>query len=280
MPEHADRVSEHYNKHRPRSETSGELVQIRSFHNYVKARLIGDAALAAAGAPIRFLDMCCGNGGDISKLTHHNIEHYFGIDIAPDAVERACDRLKEAQIPGDAITFNAFSATAGNMLHNLKRFDIVSCQFAIHYAFASEATARRFVQNVAFALREGGRFIGTLPHAEHLKKSRELLGKRFGDQHHSVAFLTGDTTFDDFGTAYKFTFKGAVNDLEEYVVKPDVLERLCNDCGLRLVEWKTFAEFAREKSPDNQLWHRMRCTFEPVSKIYTSFHFVMESHDE
>ena len=39
-------------------------------------------------------------------------------------------------------------------------FDVVSCQFAIHYAFKSEATARCCFQNIAHALRPGGFLIG------------------------------------------------------------------------------------------------------------------------
>lgn len=273
------KIAEHYNTHRPRSQTSDELVQIRSFHNYVKARLIADAC-SAVPSPIRFLDLCCGNGGDIGKVAHQNVTHYFGIDIASDAVKRACERLNASPLEGDVIEFNAFTSTCGNMLFHMKKFDVVSCQFAIHYAFGSETTARLFIQNVAFALRNGGRFIGTLPDEQHLRVARQHLGKRFGDQFHSIRFNDTTSTFEDFGSSYQFSFKGAVNDLEEFIVKPSVLERLCADCGMKLVEWKRFADFAKEKSPQNTLWNRMGCTFEPVSNIYTTFHFVMDDQDK
>ena len=44
-------------------------------------------------------------------------------------------------------------------------FDVVSCQFAMHYAFDSEQRARTFLRNVATRLRPGGVFIGTIPSA-------------------------------------------------------------------------------------------------------------------
>jgi SAM-dependent methyltransferase len=47
-------------------------------------------------------------------------------------------------------------------------FDVVSCQFALHYAFASEAAARCLLHNVVARLRPGGVFCGTLPNANHL----------------------------------------------------------------------------------------------------------------
>jgi mRNA (guanine-N7-)-methyltransferase len=45
------------------------------------------------------------------------------------------------------------------------RFDIVSQQFCLHYAFETEAKAKQMVANVADYLRPGGYWIGTLPDA-------------------------------------------------------------------------------------------------------------------
>lgn len=265
-------VSKHYNKHRPRNETSAEMIGIRNFHNFVKSMLIAEASKGTEPHD-RYLDMCCGNGGDISKLVHNNIKQYFGMDIANDAVERALQRIKDQSfVTGDAISFNAFSSTAGHMLENMRKFDIVSCQFAIHYAFSDERTARTFIQNVAYALRVGGSFIITVPDAEFLQKSRKLLGKKFGDQHYSVKFDSLDD-FTDFGFGYDFTFKGAVEQLKEYIVKHDVLVNLCKDCGMHLESSKNFSEYVEYK--DSALWNRMGATYHEVSRLYKTYQFKM-----
>lgn len=266
-------VSRHYNKHRSRSDISDEMRGIRNFHNFVKSVLISEAC-KSADPHVRYLDMCCGNGGDISKLVHNEISEYFGMDIAGGAVERALQRLKDQScVRGDVITFNAFSVTAGHMLENMKKFDIVSCQFAVHYAFSDERTARTFIQNVAFALRVGGSFIVTVPDYDVLNRSKKLLGKKFGDQHYSVSFES-TSELEDFGSAYEFSFKGAVERLKEYAVKPDVLIRLCHDCGMQLLESKNFSEYrCYEGSP---LWMRMSAKYNEVSRIYRSYHFTME----
>ena len=47
-------------------------------------------------------------------------------------------------------------------------FDFVNCQFAIHYSFSSEATARMLLRNAASRLVTGGRFVGTVPNANLL----------------------------------------------------------------------------------------------------------------
>jgi mRNA (guanine-N7-)-methyltransferase len=264
-------ITRHYNQHRPRSNTSDEMIGIRNFHNFVKATLISEACQRTQAS--RYLDICCGNGGDIGKLVHNGINEYFGLDIANEAVERASQKLSEqSDVKGDVIAFNAFSTTAGHMLSSMKDFDIVSCQFAIHYAFVDEQTARTFVQNVAYALRVGGSFIIKVPDEEYLVKSRKLLGKRFGDEYHNVHFETSEE-LKDFGSAYEFSFKGAVDKLKEYVVKREVLIALCNDCGMELISSRNFSEYNSHK--DTPLWSRMKVTYNQVSRIYTTYHFVM-----
>jgi mRNA (guanine-N7-)-methyltransferase len=162
------------------------------------------------------------------------------------------------------------------MLYNMQKFDIVSCQFAIHYAFESERTARTMIQNVAYSLREGGSFVVTVPDHEHLAKCKRVLGKRFGDQFHQVHIDTSTLDevgqFQDYGSAYAFSFSGAVEKITEYVVKSDVLIGLCADCGMELLESRNFAEYEHERP---SLATRMNAKFHPVSRFYRTFHFRM-----
>lgn len=46
-------------------------------------------------------------------------------------------------------------------LGSKEKFDLVSCQFAIHYFFENEATLDRFIENVDNSLKVGGYFFGT-----------------------------------------------------------------------------------------------------------------------
>ena len=52
-------------------------------------------------------------------------------------------------------------------------FDVVSMMFCLHYAFESEAKARRMLANVAGSLKKGGRFVGTIPSSDVIKKKLE-----------------------------------------------------------------------------------------------------------
>ncbi|KAH0638841.1 hypothetical protein KY285_035427 [Solanum tuberosum] len=53
---------------------------------------------------------------------------------------------------------------------------VMSCQFAMHYSWSTEARARRALANISALLRPGGIFIGTMPDANVIvKKYREGL---------------------------------------------------------------------------------------------------------
>ena len=47
-------------------------------------------------------------------------------------------------------------------------YDVVSCQFSLHYAFEKEESIRNLLANVAAMLKPGGAFIGTMPSANRL----------------------------------------------------------------------------------------------------------------
>lgn len=49
-----------------------------------------------------------------------------------------------------------------------RQFDLASCQFALHYSFASEERAFQFLRNATERIRPGGYFIGTLPDAHQI----------------------------------------------------------------------------------------------------------------
>jgi mRNA (guanine-N7-)-methyltransferase len=50
-------------------------------------------------------------------------------------------------------------------LTNPARFDLVSTQFAAHYAFETREKARGLFRNVVDRLKPGGKFICTIPNA-------------------------------------------------------------------------------------------------------------------
>jgi mRNA (guanine-N7-)-methyltransferase len=115
------------------------------------------------------------------------------------------------------------------------KFDTVSMQFCLHYAFENEKKARTMLQNVSSQLRSGGHFIGTIPDANWIvKRVREepVNSFGFGNSIYSITFDDIQDTNDDrkkigftkYGCKYMFHLVDAV-DCPEYLVHWATFER-------------------------------------------------------
>ena len=126
---------------------------------------------------------------------------------------------------------------------------LVSCQFAVHYAFATEARAEAMLANVASQLEPGGFFVGTTPDANVLvSRLRAAPELSFGNGRYQVAFNARHSSkrFDaaaPFGIGYRFSLNEAVDDCEEYLVHLPAFERLARKHGLQLLFANNFTDF-------------------------------------
>ena len=191
---------------------------------------------------------------------------YCGIDIALESV-RTDGRLRynvgQHAFPAALFVGDCFEAPLPPALQPFGPFDVVSCQFALHYSFGTEARARRALQNVASLLRAGGVFLGTTADADVLvRKLRATHGLRFGNELYGVEFearhaAKAFSAAAPFGLEYRFTLADAVDDVAEYLVHRPTLERLAAECGLQLTLWHNFHEYVHNRlalPDDRQLW--------------------------
>ena len=170
--------------------------RMQEFHNkYVKTSLMWAAALEAKENgvdDIKLLDLCCGKGGDLFKWEKTNIKKVLGIDVSRDNIYNrengACVRYmnyqKKNQYRDDLMEIDFLVGDCGNSIRMLEafsdtksetyykenylmgdgypiKFDIVSCQFAIHYFFDNYDRVQTFIDNVDEHIKKGGIFIGT-----------------------------------------------------------------------------------------------------------------------
>ena len=203
-----------------------DIIVLRKFNNWIKAVLINKYIdkLSFKHLPSVF-DLCSGKGGDLRKWfnKHQNRKpsHYVALEYQEALIDKAIERLKElrgVQFPsvfivadaGDPNTLIDHVLTTHETMRDVKQkivFDIVSCQFSMHYLFETEAKLRAFLHNVSCRLEPGGFFIGTTIDAERVVARMRSEGKenlRFGNPFYSIQF--GQESFSRDGSPYGLKF--------------------------------------------------------------------------
>ena len=175
------------------SEALGKLVApLRAYHNNIKLLLITEVANAVRNnlgvSQLSLLDVASGRAGDLHKWSRAGISYVLGIDAdeknLTNEEDGALARYNELKIKGskypEKVEFiwgdsskhlNTGAAGQDSVNREYLRtimtsrgpasFDIVSCQFALHYFLANEKALEDFLYNVSLNLKLGGYFIGT-----------------------------------------------------------------------------------------------------------------------
>jgi SAM-dependent methyltransferase len=155
---------------------------IKKFHGNIKKtqlqHVINKLRKTGTIKNIALLDLCCGKGNDMAKWHSLGIHNVVGIDYSEESILDAQHRFFAKNYPSSynvhfiRSDVGAVDPTANKYLSNFltsistpdetnKKFDIVSCNFAIHYMYAHEANLRNFMAIINKYLRIGGYFIGT-----------------------------------------------------------------------------------------------------------------------
>lgn len=124
------------------------------------------------------------------------------------SIQHANDRFNQSRFsfPAQFHTLDVFAKPLGPLLPDPNyTFDLVSCQFALHYSFESEVKARMALKNAAGRLKAGGFFIGTIPDACRIIKNVEARGAKFGNGVYTVEFEQIER-YLEFGHKYTFWY--------------------------------------------------------------------------
>ena len=133
-------------------------------------------------------------------------------------------------------------------------FDLVSCQFCIHYFFGNKLDLETFLQNVSSVLKPQGRFVGTCFNGSYVfeklinsnmiedeqnecwKITKKYNKKEFNPDESSLGYQI-DVYNESIGHVFS-----------EYLVNFDYLISMCNKYNLRLVESIDFKNVFDEAS--------------------------------
>ena len=230
------------------------LFAVRTFNNFIKSVQIADAVSAVAGerggglkGGLVLLDLAGGTGGDLSKYVHSpSIGQVVLVDHSSDSVAEAVRRyssLAEARVThghGRPVYSARFFVTDAFSFAALQRsltdfspgfFDIVSCQFALHYAPDLDEAMRI----VSHWLRPKGRFISTIPNADYILRNIDAETNSFCTDTFQIALVSE--------TEYLFTMGEAVQNVAEHFIQRAALEGAAGRHGLFLAEWSEFPRY-------------------------------------
>ncbi|XP_065314743.1 mRNA cap guanine-N7 methyltransferase-like [Gordionus sp. m RMFG-2023] len=180
-------ISSHYsnlNEQNIKQRKDSKILFLRNFNNYLKQELINKYVnILHQNGELKVLDLCCGKGGDINKWHYVNPEIVVFVDIAKQSIEQ-CEKRYDAYLKKqqNKKTYKAYFIHADCCEVNLKekffqqgidvniQFNIVSCQFALHYAFQSLPRLKQMLLNATQNLSDYGFFLGSMTDAFKLMK--------------------------------------------------------------------------------------------------------------
>lgn len=138
------------------------------------------------------------------------------------------------------------------------KFDVVSCQFAIHYFFESEETLDNFIDNVDRFLSESGYFVGTCLDGHKIKamlkdqkKGGEVRGVKNNRVLWNIKKLYTANIRLSLGEEIEIYMESIGSRLKEYIVNMDVLVKKLKKRNIHLVKLGSFEEaFAQYGNQD------------------------------
>jgi len=219
---HYDQISNHCYTVKKRVHLS--TINLRNFNNARKRELLTRYAWPQS----RILDLCGGKGGDLHKYESLNVKSVRHIDISSASVDEANRRFNHSNLRFE------FETEVGNILEMQEyappqSIDVVSCQFAIHYAFEFPyVTGWHVIERVAKCLRPRGMFLVTTPNHQKISRFRNNRLCRIKPLRNKE-------------NAYTFWLDGAVDAIEFYVPFHSMVD-LCKKCGLVLVNYRDYSE--------------------------------------
>ncbi|UMM12978.1 hypothetical protein L5515_001482 [Caenorhabditis briggsae] len=254
----AAEVADHYNNVRQagiQDRKESRIFFMRNMNNWIKSQLINDAMKLVNENGVKspvVLDIACGKGGDLRKWDITGAKHVVMADVADVSIQQAEERYKTMhKYPHDI--FDAQFIVADCTKENLddkieikEPFDLVSCQFAMHYSFVDEDSARTFLKNAVGKLKLGGVFIGTLPDADRIVWAvRNGTEGKFANDVCKITYENVDELSEGnvplFGAKFHFSLDEQVN-CPEFLAYFSLVKHLLEEHDMELLFVHNFAE--------------------------------------
>ena len=244
---------------------------------------------------LSLIDLSCGKGGDIPKWINTGISKVLGIDISRDNIENGSDgayartiqRVKDKNYKYIYVSLDSskklnqeYISTISNesdkiVYHTIwglkdgdqnskyynfvqDKFNIVSCQFSLHYFFENETKFKNFMWNVNEYIKENGYFIGTCLDGStvrnslsKIKKGESITGKINDRVLWNIKKLYTEKDKDIFGQEIEIFMESIGKVAKEYLVDFKVLEDELKTYNIRILPFDELKKIDLSQSYDS-----------------------------
>lgn len=256
--------------------SNSSIIKLRLFHNWVKMQLYTDVINKLDTSNIKLLELAVGRAGDLYKWTTLNINSVVGFDIDDDSINGkngAYHRYRKLQIKNNRggseripkCEFHVIDLSKDSNLAKIyskiggRKFNLISCQFAIHYFFKNESSLDTLMNIIDYCIAPGGYFIGTTIDGRILNKmfmnGNVIETDKFRIEN---KVITRDSD-SPYGNQYVASLgdKGEdhyfrENDSVEYMVDIDELKSIADKYGLDFVGKFSFEEWYKKYNPRDE----------------------------
>jgi mRNA (guanine-N7-)-methyltransferase len=215
------------------------ITEIRKYNNSVKTELYK----SVSGSSI--IEIAGGRGGDLWKIAQNGFTNATLLDSDINAlfIDSDCAKVRYQKVKQKNNSFH-LNLVHQSMLEpiNLGKFDVVSCQFAIHYAFSSLANVEALLKNFAGACKKDGHLILTFMDGakvfDRLKNGEFKLEK----DGHTCIRITKNYTRDKLVNVNQSinVFIDSIGENKEYLVNYSFLKKELNKKGFKIVKEGNF----------------------------------------
>lgn len=268
------------------------IINLRTFHNWTKRELLNQTCStlkSETNQQITLLDLSCGKAGDLNKWYDNKIMYVVGFDIDSASIDEARSRYTQLinnlkrknikQLP--TYEFYVMDLSDKNNLPkiakllNQKKFNIVSCQFAIHYFFKNESSLMTLMTIVNTYVEAPGFFIGTTVNG--LNVVDRLHNKNsIGNDIYTIEKKYNEPILSPYGNTYLVGL-GEESDTEhyfankkseEYIVDIEELKRICSKMNLLYVGSIDFETWYKSFNKDIMSQNEMEYSFLNFSFVF------------
>ena len=241
------------------------IENLRKFHNFIKFNIINESCKITSAKNL--LDIACGRGGDLQKwLSNNNLEYILAFDSHKDsifssikngdsfdgAIARFLNIRKNYKSKIPYIVFKNLNILDNDIYQKLnkidanKKYDIISCQFAMHYFSRNDNILNQILNMISLKLKKGGLFIGTATDGDLIYNILNngnvniplltLIKKDFNN----YLFYIQTEKSKTLSRQNYFELQGVSS---EFYLFKEKFKNLCSQNNLELIEYKSFYEW-------------------------------------